>query len=261
VGDRFSAGGQFTQDFYPLSTVENLLRLLGGVVLQQKRCDALQLGRDLAVGAGQQFADTRFRGARQTVRAANEEIDLSAAVADPVAAVARARPADRAAAIIDTDQRPNLVAPGAARRIAPQLPIAGPTNRPNRQGGLSRDGALAHRASSWATSPSAARRTYRLPRRAPSRAGPDPAAFAARRRRRHPAAIADPGAGAPVSHSSPYCAAPALDALVFPAAVITLGAGVCVSVGVERLLTALRSEPGPRLGLVRREVFCCHCWR
>ena len=142
VCDRVASGDEVTQHLNPPGAIEDLLSPFRRVVLQQIRRDTLQSGRDLVVGASQQFSYTSFRGARQTACAADEQVDLSAAVADPVAAVARARATDRAAVVADTDQRPDLLAAGARRRIAPQLPIAGSTDSPERQRGLNRDCAL-----------------------------------------------------------------------------------------------------------------------
>jgi hypothetical protein len=97
VGDRVTGIDEVTEQFHPPGAIDDVVSLFGGVVLQQKRCNTLQLGGDVAVGSGQQCAHPRCGGARQTLCAANEQIDLSAAVADPVAAVARAWATDRAA--------------------------------------------------------------------------------------------------------------------------------------------------------------------
>ena len=156
VGDRFSAGGEFTEDLYPLGPVENVLGLLGSGVLEQKRCEALQLGGDLSGGAGKQLVDAGLHGACQTICAADEEIDASAPVADPVPVVTGARPTDFATGVIDADQRADFLAAGAGGRRAPKLPVAGSAYRPERQRGLDGDGALAQGAGSWAAVASAA---------------------------------------------------------------------------------------------------------
>jgi hypothetical protein len=156
VGDRFSAGGQFTHELDPLGPVENFLGLLGGGVREQKRCEALQLGRDLSVRAGEQLVDTGLHRACQTMCAADEEIDLSAAFTDPVPFVTGARATDFAAGVINTDQRTSLLAAGAGRRRAPKLPVARSAYRPQGQRGLYGDGALAQGAWSWAAVASAA---------------------------------------------------------------------------------------------------------
>src|SRR5271156_281914 len=156
VGDRFSAGDQFTQDVYPLGAVEDFLGLLGGVVVEQKRCETLQLGGDLSARAGKQLVNTCLHAAGQTMCAADEEIDLSAAVADPVPIVTRTGATQFATGVIDADQRADFPAAGARRPGAPTLAVAGSAYRPERQRGLDDHSALAQGACSWAAVASAA---------------------------------------------------------------------------------------------------------
>lgn len=146
VGDQFSDGGQFTHELDPLGAVEDFLSLFRSVVVEQKCCEALQLGGDLSVRAGEQLVDTGLDGACQTMCAADEEIDLSAAGADPVPVVSAAGATDFAAGVINTDQRADFLAAGAGRRRAAKLPVAGSAYRPERQCGLDGDGALAQGA-------------------------------------------------------------------------------------------------------------------
>jgi len=104
------------------------------------------LGRDLSVRAGEQLVDTGLDGACQTMCAADEEIDLSAAVADPVPVVSAAGATEFATAVTDADQRADFLAADARRRRAAKLPVAGSAYRPERQCGLDGDSALAQGA-------------------------------------------------------------------------------------------------------------------
>ena len=52
MSDRVSAGDEVTEDLYPPGAVEDFLGPLAGVVSSRNSCDTLQLGWDLAVGAG-----------------------------------------------------------------------------------------------------------------------------------------------------------------------------------------------------------------
>ena len=143
-------------------------------------------------------------------------------------------PTDRATGVTDTDQRPDLPAAGAGRRIAPQLPVAGSTDSPERQRGLNRDGAFAQGACSWAALMRDG--TFQHIGR------PDAPPRAQGLTRPHPLHVIVGGTQqrlqiqVPAARSTTRaccCGAPALDALVFPAAVITVRAdrsltGECV---------------------------------
>ena len=123
----------FTEELDQLGAAEDFLSLFGGAVVEQKRCDTVQLGGDLSVRAGKQFLDTGPHGASQTLSATNEEIDLFAAVADPVPVVTGAEATDPATGVSDTDQRADFLAARAGRRRPPKLPVAGSAYRPERQ--------------------------------------------------------------------------------------------------------------------------------
>ena len=122
VSDRVTRGDEIAQDVNPAGAVEDPVSLFGSVVLQQNAATPASWVAIWPSGpVEQQCTHPRCGGARQTPRA-DEEIDLSASVADPVAAVARARPANRVAALADTDQRPDCAAAaGSTDRRQPRV--------------------------------------------------------------------------------------------------------------------------------------------
>ena len=113
----------FTEELDRLGAVQDFLSLFGGAVVEQKRCDTVQLGGDLSVRAGKQFLDTGPHGASQTLSATNEEIDLFAAVADPVPVVTGAEATDPAAGV--GGHRPAGGFPGSSRRPPATAEAAG----------------------------------------------------------------------------------------------------------------------------------------
>ena len=126
VRDRVTGGDEVREQFHPPRAIDDVLNLFGGVVVQQKRCDTRQLGGDVAVGSGQQCVHPRCGGARQTLCGSNEQIDASAAVADPVAAVARTCATDRPAILPDPDEWPGSgrswrTTPGCAAAVGSRV--------------------------------------------------------------------------------------------------------------------------------------------
>jgi hypothetical protein len=53
VRDRVTGADEVTEQLHPPGAIDDVVSLFGRVVLQQKRCDTLQLSSDLAVGSGQ----------------------------------------------------------------------------------------------------------------------------------------------------------------------------------------------------------------
>jgi hypothetical protein len=74
---------------------------------------------------GKQFLNTGPHGASQTLSATDEEIDLSAAVADPVPVVTGAGATDPATDVSDTDQRADFLAARAWPPATAEAAVAG----------------------------------------------------------------------------------------------------------------------------------------
>jgi len=98
------------------------------VLVEQKCGDTSELRMNAPVVPGEEILDAGFDTAGQAEGVLDQQAHGPATAATPVSGVPGTRPADPAAVGVESDERPDLTAPGAEGGSASQLPVTGPAD-------------------------------------------------------------------------------------------------------------------------------------